>query len=109
MKSYKSIRSFGILLSTIALLMVGGFAAAEDAKPSATLTMKETEVGLIIGGDWGKGTLSFEGGEHAFKLTGAKVGGAGITVAEVSGDVYNLTNVEDFTAPISRPKPASPA
>ena len=96
MKSYKSIRSFGILLSTLALLMVGGFAAAEDAKPSGTLTLKETEVGLIIGGDWGKGTLTFDGAEHAFKLTGAKVGGIGVTVAEVTGDVYSLANLEDF-------------
>jgi hypothetical protein len=96
MKSYKSIRSFGILLSTLALLMVGGFAAAEDAKPSGTLTLKETEVGLIIGGDWGKGTMTFNGAEHAFKLTGAKIGGAGITVSEVSGDVYHLANVADF-------------
>ena len=96
MKSYKSIRSFGILLATLALLMVGGFAAAEDAKPSGTLTLKETEVGLLLGGDWGKGTMTFSGAEHAFKLTGAKVGGIGITVAEVSGNVYNLTKVEDF-------------
>ena len=96
MKSYKSIRSFGILLTALTLLMVGGFAAAEDAKPSGTLTLKETEVGLLLGGDWGKGTMTFKGAEHAFKLTGAKVGGIGITVAEVSGDVYNLTKVEDF-------------
>jgi hypothetical protein len=53
-------------------------------------------VGLIIGGDWGKGTLVFDGAEHAFKLTGAKIGGAGVTVAEVSGDVYRLIKVEDF-------------
>ena len=96
MKSYQSIRSFGILLSTLALLVVGSIASAEDVKPSGTLTLKETEVGLIIGGDWGKGTMTFNGAEHAFKLTGAKIGGAGITVAEVSGDVYHLANVADF-------------
>jgi hypothetical protein len=96
MKSYRSIRNFGIVLSTIALLLVGSVAVAEGDKPSATLTMKETEVGLILGGDWGKGTLSFAGGEHAFKMGGAKIGGVGITVAEVSGDVYQLEKVEDF-------------
>jgi hypothetical protein len=96
MKSYQSIRSFGILLSTLALLVVGSVASAEEVKPSGTLTLKETEVGLIIGGDWGKGTLVFDGAEHAFKLTGAKIGGAGVTVAEVSGDVYSLIKVDDF-------------
>ena len=55
MESYQSIRSFAILLSTLALLVVGSVASAEDVKPSGTLTLKETEVGLIIGGDWGKG------------------------------------------------------
>jgi hypothetical protein len=96
MKSYRSIRNFGIVLSTIALLMVGSVAVAEAVQPSGTLTMKETEVGLILGGDWGKGTLSFAGGEHAFKMGGAKIGGVGITVAEVSGEVYQLENVGDF-------------
>jgi hypothetical protein len=96
MQSNNFMCRFALLLSTVTLLMIGSIAAAEDAKPSATLTLKETEVGLLLGGDWGKGTLTFDGAEHAFKLTGAKVGGAGVTVAEVSGDVYNLTSVEDF-------------
>jgi hypothetical protein len=96
MKSYRSIRNFGIALSTIALLLVGSVAVAESVKPSATLTMKETEVGVLIGGDWAHGTLSYNGESHMFHMTGAKVGGVGITVAEVSGDVYHLRNAEDF-------------
>jgi hypothetical protein len=98
MRPYEFIRRFAVLLSTLTLLVIGSVAAAEDVKPSATLTLKETEVGLLLGGDWGKGTLTFDGAEHAFKLTGAKVGGIGVTVAEVTGDVYNLANVEDFYA-----------
>ena len=96
MKTHYAKRRFGILLSALMLLVVSTSALAEDATPSGTLTMKETEVGFILGGDWGKGTLSFQGADHAFKLTGAKIGGVGITVAEVSGDVYNLNKVEDF-------------
>jgi len=85
-----------IFLSTFALLLASSLATAENAKPSGTLTLKETEVGLLLGGDWGKGTLTFNGKEHPFKMAGAKVGGIGITVAEVSGSVYELTNVKDF-------------
>ena len=95
MKLYQTTRYIGVLLSTLAILLIGNYAAAEDVKPSGTLTLKETEVGLLLGGDWGKGTLTFDG-EHAFKMTGAKVGGVGVTVAEVSGDVYGLSKVEDF-------------
>ena len=96
MKSYKSIRDLGMVVFALALLALGSIASAEDVKPSGTLHLKETEVGLLIGGDWGKGTLTFNGEEHAFKATGAKLGGAGITVANVDGDVYHLSNVDDF-------------
>ena len=96
MKSYKSIRDLGMVVFALALLALGTIASAEDVKPSGTLHLKETEVGLLIGGDWGKGTLTFNGEEHPFKATGAKLGGAGITVANVDGDVYHLSNVDDF-------------
>ena len=96
MNVYKSIRGLGLLISALALLVFGTVVSAEDAKPSGTLHMEETEVGLLIGGDWGKGTLTYDGKEYPFKATGAKLGGAGITVAKVHGDVYYLTAVDDF-------------
>ena len=96
MTPIKALHNIAIILSTVALLLVGSLASAEDPAPSGTLTMKETEVGLLLGGDWGKGTLTFDGKEYPFKMAGAKVGGIGITVAEVSGNVYQLTKAEDF-------------
>lgn len=86
---------FRYVLFTLLILGVGS-AIADETAPSATLTLKETEVGLLLGGDWGKGTLTFDGEDHKFKVSGAKVGGIGVTVADVTGNVYNLTNVEDF-------------
>ena len=59
MKSYKAIRDLGMLVFAFALLALSGIASAEDAKPSGTLHLKETEVGLLIGGDWGKGCLLY--------------------------------------------------
>ena len=96
MKVTNVVRSLPAFLATVALLVVGTFAIAEDMQPSGTLTLKETEVGLLLGGDWGKGTLNFDGADHPFKITGAKVGGIGVAVAEVSGSVYKLNNVDDF-------------
>ncbi len=74
MNTIKSIRS--IILASVAasLLVFVGFAVAEDPKPSATLTLKETEVGVLIGGDWGHGTLTYNGEPHMFHMTGAKLG-----------------------------------
>ena len=96
MKPGTVLQNFCAILAGLALLLASVVAAAEDMQPSATLTLKETEVGLLLGGDWGKGTLVYEDKEHPFKMTGAKVGGLGVTVAEVSGNVYKLTSVEDF-------------
>ena len=75
MAPVKTLHNIALLLSTAALLLAGSLSLAEDPVPSGTLTLKETEVGLLLGGDWGKGTLAFDGKEHPFKLTGAKVGG----------------------------------
>jgi len=96
MHSFVSIRGYGLLVAVLALLTWGGLASADDPTPAATLHLEETEVGFIIGGDWGKGTLTYDGEEYPFKLRGAKLGGMGVTKANVDGDVYNLTNVDDF-------------
>ena len=96
MHQFNPFRYVAALLAGLLLTAVGASAIAEDIKPSGTLTLKETEVGLLLGGDWGKGTLSFQGSEHPFKMGGAKLGGVGVTVAEVSGTVYELNNVDDF-------------
>lgn len=92
-----TMRYLGALLTATTLLFAS-LASAEDPAPSATLNLKETEVGLLLGGDWGKGTLSYDGGEYPFKMGGAKMGGIGVTVAEVSGNVYGLKPVEGFYA-----------
>jgi hypothetical protein len=83
-------------IATAALMLAGGLSIAADEEPSGTVTIKETEVGFIIGGDWGHGTLNYEGTRHMFHLGGMKLGGAGVTVSEVDGDVYGLTDIKDF-------------
>jgi hypothetical protein len=83
-------------IATAALMLTSGLSIAADEKPSGTVTIKETEVGLLIGGDWGHGTLNYEGESHMFHLGGLKLGGLGVTVSEVSGDVYGLTDIKDF-------------
>ena len=84
------------LLAALAVLIWSSLAQAEDPKPSGTLKLEETEVGLLLGGDWGHGTLTYDGGTYPFKVRGAKLGGVGITVSKVDGDVYGLSKVEDF-------------
>jgi hypothetical protein len=69
---------------------------AEGAVPSGSVTLSGGAVAAGVGYVWGHGTLSYNGSSHRFKLNGVSVvdvGAAGITAA---GDVYNLTNLQDF-------------
>ena len=59
-------------------------------------TVSLTEI-IAIGGDVGKGTLIFQGQAHAFKLAGGVTGGGGASDIQVSGEVYNLQNLSDFS------------
>jgi hypothetical protein len=79
-----------------AFLLLSGFAAAQDKKPDATLSMSEGQVAVGIGFSWGKGVLTYQGKEYPFKVNGLSVVDVGITKATSSGKVYNLKRLEDF-------------
>jgi hypothetical protein len=67
-----------------------------EEQPSGTVTIDEVQVMLIVGGDHGKGTLHFDGKDYDFKAGGLKLGGMGVHKMDMSGEVYNLTKVDDF-------------
>ena len=81
-----------------AMMLFGSLAVAEDAKqPVGTVTIQEKELGFILGGSMGSGTLTFQGEEYPFKLKGISVGAnVGISKMSASGEVYDLTDVSDF-------------
>jgi hypothetical protein len=91
------IKRAALTTCALALVVTGGLAiAADDDAPTGSIIIKETQVGFLIGGDWGHGTLTFDGETHMFHMGGGKLGGIGVTVADVTGDVYHLTNIKDF-------------
>jgi hypothetical protein len=53
-------------------------------------------VGVGIGFSWGSGTLSYQGKEYPFSISGLSAGDIGAASASASGDVYGLTKLEDF-------------
>lgn len=83
-------------LLLIPLLLSAGIVPAENTTPSGTILIDETQVMWVVGGDIGGGTLNFQGESHKFKTDGLKLGGFGIHKVKLTGDVYNLENVEDF-------------
>jgi len=50
-----------------------------------------------IGYSWGAGVLTFQGKAYPFRIEGISVGDMGISRAEATGNVYNLTKIEDFS------------
>ncbi len=87
----------------IVSLMVIGFifffasiASSQEKIPSGTINIDETQLGFIIGGDIGKGTLHYQGVDYSFKTGGIKVGGVGIAKISAAGEVYDLFDLSQF-------------
>src|SRR5690349_6907910 len=83
-----------------ALLWLAGAAYAEPstpaATPSATLTLTGRSVAIGVGVSWGSGTLTYQGKDYKVAVKGFAVGGVGVSSAEASGKVFNLTKLGDF-------------
>lgn len=61
------------------------------------IDIKSTSVSLIVGIDWGKGSLKLkDGSSHKLKVRGLSLGGAGIAKLDANGYVYNLKNYKDI-------------
>ena len=89
------IKSF-ITIALVSIFLFTGNAIAED-KPSGTLKMETKSVAVGIGFSWGDGSLNLEGEEHKFSVKGLSVVDVGVTKISVSGEVYHLTKLEDFS------------
>jgi hypothetical protein len=79
------------------LLLSAPAMAETELKPSGTITIDQTQFGLIIGGNFGGGELTFDGKVHKFKLGGLSLGAnIGVSQLEGKGEVYNLKDIKDF-------------
>jgi len=78
------------------LLVLASWALAQEKKPSGTLKLSEGSVAVGIGFSWGSGVLTYEGKEYPFSVEGLSVADVGISRADATGVVYNLTQHTDF-------------
>jgi hypothetical protein len=67
---------------------------AEDA--SGSIHFEEWQFMAILAGDWGHGTLGYNGKTYKFKVTGMGAGGYGVQKISATGEVYRLNNIADF-------------
>src|SRR5215813_3647353 len=89
---------FGMAAVVTVVSLCVGLSLAADAKKKADATLKLSEgsVAVGIGWNWGKGTLTYKGKSYPVKVDGLSVGEVGIKRATATGNVYNLTKIEDF-------------
>jgi hypothetical protein len=69
----------------------------DNAKPDATVQLKEGSVAVGIGYVWGHGTLTYHDKPHKFKISGASVVDVGSADTTATGNVYNLNKLADFS------------
>ena len=69
----------------------------DNLTQSGTLQFSMTSIGFLVGVRWGEGVLTLNDGfQLSFDVSGAKLLETGIATAKFEGEVYNLTNLEDF-------------
>ncbi len=89
----------GFLFTLFGAMLPQALLAADAAKgpPSATLDIDIKEIGLIVGGQSGKGVLHYQGKDYPFTMKGLQAGViVGATKSHATGDVYGMTKLEDF-------------
>lgn len=84
------------LLAALVLLCVPPPGLAQDRRPSGTVIIESTSVGLGVGVSWGDGRLTYRGKEYRFSLRGLSVVDLGVSRVGARGEVYGLTAVDDF-------------
>src|SRR5262249_42954747 len=98
-----------LAIAAVALLGISalaGCAPQQPAAPSSAANLGATDgtvsfsgggVAAGIGFQWGSGTLTYQGRQYPFKLSGLSVVDVGVTGTTGTGVVRNLRNVADFS------------
>jgi hypothetical protein len=95
------------LLSTLAvaavLQLATPYAAADEtppatdnAPPDATVQLHGGTFALGVGLVWGQGTLTYQGVDHKFIISGFSIGALGGAKITASGPVSHMANLSDF-------------
>jgi hypothetical protein len=90
-------RTLMSVMAIASLVLMLNLISAEEKPPDATLTWNTASIADGVGYGWGTGVLTFQGKEYPFRIEEISVGDMGISRAEATGNVYNLTKIEDFS------------
>ena len=71
-------------------------AAANQAQPAGRVLLEGTSVAAGVGVNWGNGTLTFQGRDYKFSMSGLSLLDVGVSQIRAVGNVYNLDKVSDL-------------
>lgn len=70
--------------------------SSADAVPDATVKLRGGAVAAGVGYVWGHGTMTYQGGDHKFRIRGVSVADIGGAKIVASGQVMHLDKLSDF-------------
>lgn len=68
----------------------------QSLKPSGKISIESNSIAVVVGVNWGDGTLTFKGKHALLSVNGLTLVDVGIAKASAVGEVYNLTDVSQF-------------
>jgi hypothetical protein len=90
MSKVRTVSRFALFFLVMAVATTA--VAAEKATPSGKVTIESTSIAAGIGVSWGDGKLTLKGKTYPFSIDGLSLVDWGISKAQATGDVYNLTD-----------------
>jgi hypothetical protein len=87
---------FGCASSKSSTTAAAGAEQKPTGAPSGTIHWEGKEFMAILEGQWGHGTLAYNGKVYKFKTSGLGAGGLGGQKISATGEVYNLKDISDF-------------
>jgi hypothetical protein len=94
MSKVRTVSRFALFFLVMAIATTA--VAAEKATPSGKVSLESTSIAAGIGVSWGDGHLTFKGKDYPFSVEGLSLVDWGISKANATGDVYNLTDASKF-------------
>ena len=86
-----------VLILTISFFVAGTVVAEDKPTPSGMVEIKSTSIAVGIGVTWGDGILKVEDQEYPFSVKGLSLVDLGVSSAEITGEVFDLKDVADFS------------
>ena len=103
-------RLLGLLIIGIFLLAAKIFPVPAQ-EPDGTVKITRRSAAPAVGLSWGDGVLTYQGKDYVFSFQASGLlrdVEEGVSAAELSGQVFNLKNLEDFNGNYKTVAPAEP-